>query len=661
MADQASSQFRKEATPIIEEYRAKVRQAFSQVAGRGFMGAPGFLFEAQSFIELEAKQKLSGLNYKILAAQIELELKQSGLAYDLAHRNAVMDWETRKQALFSDWEKELAYMKRDMALEEQDLQALAREVARRGILLEEARSAIALEKEELRKQIEELGGETAEYEVALANARMLTTQKKLETLPYLEQMVALEYKVLEKQEKLVEKNYLLLDRDKDLLEKDYEVLAAEHEVISKIIEIANRAGVLAANNAALAEKDQEVSRLRMDRAAKGIFVAEAKEEVIGKRGKIYPLEKELAISEGALAKDKESLFEYQGQLIAKKESNLSYENDSSVERLKAVGLANDLSKEQQVTISAQEAAILGEKGVLDAQKEVLALDKALIEEEKEVLSSAKELIDKETTLSKKRQTELEPAIASLVEVHERYADEIEIQTAIYSRIADVKGETADLEEQRLERLDLILEKQRELADVTGLLVSGQLALAEHQIRTLLPAIGRLTEAYERLLVEIEKQIDLKLSAVDVRKETALLGIDQVDAEIEVSQANLNTELARRQLAAIRAAREEQQKNIEEALRQLSIDSIREMMDAENISEGIIMQEQATVNAEEQGSRLSLLGQALARALQSHQGLKQQDRATTAYIAGQDALLQRERAAINAAPKITAELEHLLTM
>ena len=536
MADnQAQPQFRKEATPVLEEYRAKVRQAFGQIAGRGFLAAPGFLFEAQSMIEYEAKRRLSEINYNILAAQIELELKQAGMTYDLAHKNALMDWETRKQGLFSDWEKELAYMKRDMAFEENELEALAREVARRGILLQEAQNAIALEKETVREQLEQLGGETADHEVALANARVLTAEKKLEVIPYLEQLVALEEQMVEKEWGLIGKNQILMGKNETLLEKEQELQAKINQVVQKSFEV-------------------------------------------------------LSANEAVLGKD--------WDILAKQEEKAPY---------------------------------------------------------------TEELIEKETTLAEKRRVELGPAIAALVEVYERYAQELDIQTEIYKQIADVKTETAGIEEQRLEKLDVILEKQMELNEVTGLLAEGQLELAQHQVKVLLPAIGRLAEAYERLLGEIEKQVELKAEAMGIRKETTLLGVDRADKEIEESAARLKTEEWRQKLEDARHARQEQGRLIDQALQQLNLDSIRDLMEAENMALDTELGKREEVHSEEQGSELSLFQKALGRALDSVQSRKLAERTRVREVSREDRRRVEEVAALNAAPKITAQLEHLLTM
>jgi hypothetical protein len=88
--NQIKPKFRRQATPVLAEYLAQKRQAFNQTAGKGFFAAPGFLYELHNDIELAAKQKLSDLNYKLYEAAIELEIKQAGLAYDIAYKNALM-------------------------------------------------------------------------------------------------------------------------------------------------------------------------------------------------------------------------------------------------------------------------------------------------------------------------------------------------------------------------------------------------------------------------------------------------------------------------------------------------------------------------------------------------------------------------------------------
>lgn len=532
---QAKPQFRKEVTPVMNEYREQRRQMMDQTAGRGFIAAPGFLHGAHIRLETATKLKLSEVNYNILAATVDMELKQAGLEYDLQYKYALMNWEVEKQQLYADWEVELAQIKRDMALEEEEVHALAREVARRGILLEESKSAIAIEKEQYRQEIEKLGGETAEHEVALANAKVLTAEKKLEVLPHLERLVEIERDLVEKQWGIVDKNGILLTVNE-------QILAVERDLQEKIGEV---------------------------------------------------VQKSLA--------------------------------------------------------------------VIGVQREVLEKDRAVLEKDEERAGHERELIDRETEVAEKRRDELGPAIDSLAEVYERYSAEIEIQTEIHSRIAQKKDETADAEQQRLDVLDRVLEMQKELSGVTLKLVDETVALTEYKIERLAPAMARLVAAYERLSREIETQINLKLENMEVRKETALLDMDRVDREIEVSEANLAVEEMRRRLSEVQNERDRENKLLEKTLLKAGISDIRELRAYQDDSAELVNRQERSTERKEQDHREAMHRDTLARQLESHSRVKNQERATTDYIAGQDALRTKERAQIAAAPKITANLKHLLSL
>ena len=183
-------------TPIIAKYVDEHHKLFSEIAGRGFLALPGYAYSAENGIEFIAKSKLSELNFKILSDTIEHELKQTGIDYGVAYKNALMAWELEKQALMSAWEAELATLKQGMASDEETLNLLAIEVSKRANVLLAAKTAIDVAMEADRKAITELDATVAPYEVQLANARLLTAQKKLELLPIIETIVVKEQELL---------------------------------------------------------------------------------------------------------------------------------------------------------------------------------------------------------------------------------------------------------------------------------------------------------------------------------------------------------------------------------------------------------------------------------------------------------------------------------
>lgn len=195
-ATREQAQFRRSKTPIIAKYADDHSQLMSAIAGRGFDKMPGYAFDLENKIEFAAKMSISELNYKILADSIERELKQAGVSYDLSYKSALISWELEKQALMSAWEAELAGIKQDEAEAEEVLNLLAIEVQKRVITFTAAKTALELSMEAYRKTLAGLDGDVAPYEVQLANAKLLTAQKKLELIPILETILSKEQELL---------------------------------------------------------------------------------------------------------------------------------------------------------------------------------------------------------------------------------------------------------------------------------------------------------------------------------------------------------------------------------------------------------------------------------------------------------------------------------
>ena len=211
--------FRHGKTPIIEKYSEDHKKLMAVIAGRGFSSLPGYAYELENNLEMAAKRGLSELNFKILTETIEHELKQAGIDYDLAYKAAAITWEIDKQTLLANWDKELAGIKQGMESEEEVLNQLAIEVGKRGIFLLQQKTAIELDAEAYRKTLAELDGSTSAYEVSLANARLLTAQKKLEVIPILQEII------------MKEQALLVQEQAKAAAYTDY--MAAEQEVITK--------------------------------------------------------------------------------------------------------------------------------------------------------------------------------------------------------------------------------------------------------------------------------------------------------------------------------------------------------------------------------------------------------------------------------------------
>jgi len=227
--------WRKEKTPVIFKYLQEHAKMLTEIAGRGFLNLPGYAYDLENDIETQAKFSLSDINHKILSETIERELKQAGIDYDLAYKNALMAWELEKQGLMAAWDAELAGIKQGMAAEEEAKKILALAVAARQVTLIESKTALEIEAEGYRQTLAGLDDDTAAYEVNLANAKLLTAQKKIELIPIVERIILKEQELLalelikyNEYDDYVEARVEVADKKEDDLQPEINELASKN-------------------------------------------------------------------------------------------------------------------------------------------------------------------------------------------------------------------------------------------------------------------------------------------------------------------------------------------------------------------------------------------------------------------------------------------------
>ncbi|MDY6893818.1 MAG: hypothetical protein SVO01_00145 [Thermotogota bacterium] len=228
-----TEQFIRGKTKIMTEFSRERETLESAVAGRGFSFTPGFMYRIVNNLETDTKQKLSDLNFQLLEQAVERELRESKIDYDIAYKNAAVAWEIEKQELISDWSEELAQLKKEDSQQEDSVKKYAIEVGRRAIELIAAKSAIALQIEEYQKQMAELDGQTATYEGQLADAKILTANKKLEMLPYISQLISIEWDLLDKDKILANKELVISEMLIQLASKDVLIAGKTQELVNK--------------------------------------------------------------------------------------------------------------------------------------------------------------------------------------------------------------------------------------------------------------------------------------------------------------------------------------------------------------------------------------------------------------------------------------------
>lgn len=360
------SQWRKEKAPIVRQYVGDHNKLMSEIAGRGFLNLPGYAYDLENELELRLKLGLSEINYKILSETIERELKQQGIDYNLAYKTAALAWEVEKQGLIAAWDSELAGIKQGMATEEEIKDRLAIEVKTRQTTLIAAKTAIEEEMEGYRLTLAGLDDDTAAYEVSLAQAKLLTAQKKLELIPILQEICTKEEALLELEEDKAAEMTTLLNEKREVAGKRaglipwYLELANLNETYASLIpgQIAIEEQIadekVAQANALIEKEENKLSELNIniDTAEKEVEISAAKRAL-----QVEQFDNQQTL----VGKELTNENAYQNEIAAKHGVLLSEERDTLTYVLDKKGETNDIQNDTklssvQATTEAQIAA-----------------------------------------------------------------------------------------------------------------------------------------------------------------------------------------------------------------------------------------------------------------------------------------------------------------
>ena len=424
-------QFIRGKTKIITEFTQNRKELEDTVASRGFSFEPGFLYRIATDLEIETKLKLSDLNYQILQAVVERELKQSRLDYDLAYKNAVITWEAEKQALLIAWTEELAILKKEDAHQEELVKQYAIEVSKRAIDYIEAKEAIALELEEYQKQMAELDGQTAQYEINLANKKILTANKRLELLPYIAQLLEVEWDILDKEKILANKELVIAAMITQLANKEVTLADKIQELIS------SRANVISAEESLLTAKQNLLTALntKVDAEEDLIDAEEAAQAVW--TAQVYPATLTLL----------------------------------TTMNLYITELATQLALYEQIASVKSETVDVKEIGI-DKQRLILQADFTLTSS-LEALTSMLEL------LADHKESVLSPAISELVSVLNTYVNEgtLDQQITLKQEIATTQAAIYALMPQKVAKEILVAAAEESLNSKQVLLENARFAIS----------------------------------------------------------------------------------------------------------------------------------------------------------------------------------------
>jgi len=223
--------------PVVEEYLATAKQVEDVVAGRGLLYRPGYLGATITTIERGAKFKLSEINYQIVAQSIERELAQTGHDYDIAVKEAMIAWELERGTILTALEQEFADNKNLRDLDDQVLDRLEITTNLRKLFIMGLKTALDVEMEELRQEMTDVDRSTFAAEDALLAARLLTAQKKLTVIPYIEMVLIKQQLIINKEQENATRKGDLITKKKLLNDKKVELITAREFIADAIVDL----------------------------------------------------------------------------------------------------------------------------------------------------------------------------------------------------------------------------------------------------------------------------------------------------------------------------------------------------------------------------------------------------------------------------------------
>jgi|GEM_PF-3980183 len=300
-----NNQWYKGRRPLVNDYLKVAKQVEEGTASRGHLYRPGFLGGMITEVESGLKYKLSDLNYQIVAEAIERELKQTGFDYDIAYKEATIAWQLEKTQLMTLLEQELADGKYLRELTDQDLARLEIQINLRKLVIMAAKTAIDVDMEGYRQELTRVDQSTFSAEDALLNAKLLTAQKKLEVIPYIEIVLEKQALIITAEENNATRKESLITKKEELNDKRLELITARELIADAIIEL------IAAKQALVLKKESLIT-------AKGLV---ADQETIN----IGYLNQYIATLTG--------LTDVQQDLIAAKKALIPFINDRSLAQI----------------------------------------------------------------------------------------------------------------------------------------------------------------------------------------------------------------------------------------------------------------------------------------------------------------------------------------
>lgn len=232
-----NAQFYKGKRPLVDEYLQNAKQVEDIVSGRGHLYRPGFLGGMITSVERNLKSKLSDLNYDITRQAIERELAQTQFDYDLTYREARIAWELEKTGLLTALDQEFMDNKAVRELDKQQLDRLEISTNLRKLVIMAAKTAIDVDMEELRQEMTRVDQSTFPAEDALLAAKLLTANKKLEVIPYIETVLEKQQLIINAETANSDRKNALISEKEDLNDKRADLITAREGIASAIVDL----------------------------------------------------------------------------------------------------------------------------------------------------------------------------------------------------------------------------------------------------------------------------------------------------------------------------------------------------------------------------------------------------------------------------------------
>lgn len=527
-----NSQFVRGKGPILNEYLRSRKKIGDGVAAKGFTFEPGFMYDIQNDLEADTKFKLSELNYTILEEAVKRRLQQDGQDYDLAYKNAVVAWESDKATLLAEWDRELVMIKQDRAIREEELNAFAIEVSKRGALLIAAKTVIERDAEALRRQIAELDGTMGDQEMALALAKQRTAEKKLEIIPYIEQIIGIEEQLVGKEELLTNKSQSIVAKAYELIEKEYLVLDKDQQIANKTVEIAGKMLELAA-------KDMEIVAENEVIAIAAREIAEKVSEIVTQNADIVKIEDQLADKKVEILSVETAVENVKSESISKdievveKNREVADKTDQIINKeFEIIAKNKELIAKESVLISTANDLITKENEIIAINTEIAVISQEITDTLLEIASTNTEILGKESEIAV-----IKEAIVLIAEqLSDKKADIIAVDEEIAQKRAQLNVRRNTL----LKKEQEILTAEKSLFSFQDAVITTQERVTEAEAAIINKKINSLLPAMEDLIAAQESVADETNSLIPPALEALTAKMEEYIAELAIQQELYNS-------------------------------------------------------------------------------------------------------------------------